>query len=194
MVEVISRRYGQAMFDLALEGNYVEQLEKEIKVILELFKIEDAIFETLNHPKVSTQEKVEVLESIFQKNTVLNFFDKILGTNQLHADLLGFLVVIVRKNRQEYLVDILEYTLKLISTHLGYIDAYVTSAKPLGKEQREAIKAKLEAQTGEKISLFVEVDEALLGGMTIRVGDRIVDSSIKGSIRRMSRELYEVKA
>lgn len=179
MVELIAKRYGQALFELAIESGDLSGREQEIKHMLDAFTEEEDFNLIINHPKLQKSEKVKVLLEVFE--------------GQVSDDLIGFLVLAVQKSRQDSIVDILEYTLAQIEEHNGFVTAYVTSAVSLTPEDEKLIINKLESQTGKKITLVTSVDKSLIGGLFIRINDRIVDNTIKESISRMAKDVYEAK-
>lgn len=179
MVELIAKRYGQALFELIIESNDLNDREQEIKLMIDAFTEEEDFRTIINHPKLQKKEKINVLLDVFE--------------GKVSDHLIGFLVLAVEKSRQDSIVDILKYTLAKIDEHNGFVTAYVTSAVLLSKEDEELIINKLESQTGKKITLETSVDKSLIGGISIRINDRIVDNTVKASISRMARDVYEAK-
>lgn len=179
MVELIGKRYGQALFELALESGDLDTREEEIRLMVDTFTSEEEFFNILNHPKLSKKDKLDMLKAIFE--------------GKVCDDFVGFLYLTVDKSRQEHIVDILNYTLARIEEYNGFVTAHVESAVPLADIDKKLIVSKLEAQTGKKITLEAVVDESLIGGLIIRINDRIVDNSIKRNLHRMALDIYETK-
>ncbi len=179
MAGLVEKRYGQALFELVLESEHPDEREEEIRIVSASLEEDDALIDVLRHPKLNVDDKIKMVESIF--------------TDKVSQDLIGFLVLAIQKKRQENIVDILNYTLQKLDEEKGYVNAYVTSAKPLSEEDGARLKEKLESTTKKKITLITEVDESLIGGLTVRIHDRIVDHSIKSSLQRMARTLYDAK-
>jgi F-type H+-transporting ATPase subunit delta len=178
MVELISKRYGTAIYELAVESNKLKEIEEEIKVVLNILESEKEFTEILNHPKVVVEEKIKIVENIF--------------SDKISDELLGLIIVTVTKGRQDFLTDIFKYCLNRIDEHNGILTAFISSATDLTDDQKDAIRAKLAKLTNKTINMNYTVDESLIGGLVIRIGDRIVDNSVKGKIRNMSKELYAV--
>ena len=179
MVELIAKRYGQALYELAIESEDLIGRQQEIKLMVDAFTEEEDFRTIINHPKLQKAEKIKVLLEVFE--------------GKVSDDLIGFLVLAVQKGRQDSIVDILKYTLAKIEEYNGFVTAYVTSAVALSEKDEELIMNKLESQTGKKITLITSVDKSLIGGLFIRINDRIVDNTIKSSIARMAREVYDAK-
>lgn len=179
MVELIGKRYGQALFELALESGDLAARGEEIRVLSEALKEDPDFLEMLNHPKLSKEDKLGMVKSILE--------------GKASDDLIGFMILAVEKNRQEYILKILDYTLEKIEEFNGFVTAYVTSAVKLSDADTASIMEKLQAQTGKKITLETTVDKGIIGGLIIRINDRIVDNSIKRNLHRMALDVYEAK-
>jgi len=179
MAELVARRYGHALLELAIESGDLVNREQEIKHMLKAFTENREFFVLLTHPKLAKAEKIELMLELFE--------------GKVSEDLIGFLALAIQKGRHESIIDILKYTLAKIEIHNGYLTAYITSAIPLSKEDEKLITNKLENQTGKKITLITTVDKAVIGGLFIRVNDRVVDNTVKSILHRMARDIFEAK-
>lgn len=178
MVELVAKRYGSAIFELAKEKDAVTLLKEEILGIREVFSEKD-LREMLTHPKIAVEKKIELLEESL--------------TGRISHDLLGLLVLIIRKGRQLHITDIFDEVLTLIDDHDGKVKAYITSPDPLDDDQKKNIIEELAKQTEKEVIPVYEVDPDIIGGLIIRIGDRIVDNSIKGHLHTLSRQLLDTK-
>ena len=134
----------------------------------------------LNHPKVEIAKKKQTIEDIYGK-----FMSK---------DMVGFLSLIVEKGRYNFIVSIMEYFLERVKEYKKIGVAYVTSARELSQEQKAAVLNKLLATTKYvEFEMNYQVDESLIGGLVIRVGDRVVDSSIKTKLSELKRDLIKIQ-
>lgn len=174
MAKLISSTYGEALFELAVEENMVDSVAEEVKAVYASFLENDELSKLLNHPKISRQEKISVIENIYR--------------GRVSDSLTGFLVLIVEKGRDQELAAIFEYFLDKVKEYKGIGVAKVTSAVELSKAQKEQIEKKLLATTDYKsFEMNYQVDQSLIGGLVIRIGDRIVDSSIRTRLDQMAR-------
>lgn len=178
MAGLVAQRYGAAIFELAKEKDAVIDMETEIIAVSESFK-DLGLEEFLGHPKVSMAEKIKVLESSL--------------TGKVSHDLLGLLVLVVRKGRYYYVDEIFEEALDLIDAYRGRVKAYIGSADELTVDQKSKIVHQLAAESHKTIIPIYEVDPSLIGGLVLRIGDRIVDNSIKGHMHSMSRKMLATK-
>lgn len=176
MAKLVSKTYGEALFDLAIEENKLDLITEEIRLVKEVLENNEDLIKLLNHPKISREEKITVVENVFK--------------GKLSDEVVGFLVIIVDKGRYNDLTTIFEYFLSKVLEYRNIGVAFVTSAIPLSKEQKEQVERKLLATTKyQQFEMNYTVDESIIGGLIIRIGDRVVDSSIKNQLRNMAKAL-----
>ena len=180
MAKLIEATYGDALFELAVEESRVDSLYDEAGAVIEAFNDKPEFGRLLNHPEVEKGEKEELINNIFSQF--------------VSGDMTGLLITMVSKDRQKKIVDTLEYFRKRVLEYKKIGIAYVSTAKPLTDEQKKAVAGKLLETTGYvDFQMHYSVDESLIGGMVIRIGDRVVDSSIKHKIDELSRSLMKVQ-
>lgn len=180
MAKLAASTYSNALFELALEKNVLNDYANEVNVLKEAFTENEDLIKLLNHPKVTREEKVNVVETIFK--------------GRLSDDITGFLVVIVEKGRIGELFAIFEDFFAKVKEYKKIGVAYVTSAIALNDTQKAQVETKLLATTDYvTFEMHYEVSKDLIGGMVIRIGDRIVDNSIKTSLSLMSQKLSKLQ-
>ena len=180
MAKLISKTYGEALFELAVEEGKTDIMLEEIAGMKKVFQDNAEYLKFLNHPRISAEEKVKTTESIF--------------AGKIDKELVGFLSIIITKGRCENLMEILDYFLDRVKAFKGIGVAYVTTPFELKKDKKEAICKKLLATTSFKeMEMHYAVKPELLGGMQIRIGDRVVDSSIQTKLNQLQRDLLKVQ-
>jgi len=180
MAKLISKTYGDALFELAVEENKIDELIQEITQLLDILIKEDEFSKLMNHPRVPVEEKVTLVKEIF--------------TGRISSELVGFLILVVTKGRYSSINEILQYFLDSAKEFKGIGVAYVTTPLPLSDAQKTAIVEKLLATTQYKeMEMHYAVEEALIGGMQIRIKDRVVDSSIQTKILKMQQNLMQIQ-
>lgn len=180
MAKLINATYGDALFELAVEDNKVDVLYEEAEAVLASLNDNTELMKFLNHPKIETAKKKETVEEIYGK-----FMSK---------DMVGFLGIVVEKGRYNSLTSILSYFIDKVKEYKKIGVAYVTSAMELSDAQKQNILNKLLATTDYvKFEMNYSVDESLIGGLVIRIGDRVVDSSIKTKIFELKRDLLKIQ-
>ena len=176
MAKLVSKTYGEALFDLAVEEGQLDVVEEEVRLLLATCDENEDFIKLLNHPKITREEKVKVVETVFK--------------DRLSQTMTGFLVLVVEKGRNDELESILKYFLERVREYKNIGVAKVTSAVPLSEEQKKSVEQRL-LETTKYVSFEMDyaVDESLIGGRVIRIGDRVVDSSIRTRIDRMAKTL-----
>ncbi len=180
MAKLVSKVYGDALFEEAMEKNALSAWYEEVQALKQVFMEQSDLVQFLNHPQITKEEKVKVIESIF--------------TGRISEGLLGFLVIVIEKGRQNDLIAICDYFLSRVKEYNKIGVVKVTSAVELSAGQKESVEKKL-LETTPYLSLETEytVDAGLLGGMVIRIGDRVVDSSIRTRLEELKRELMKLQ-
>lgn len=179
MAKLVDKTYGDALFELAVENGQTDIYFSECQDILQIIRNNEDLLKLLTHPKISKEEKVGVIENIFK--------------GRVSEDITGFLVLIVKKDRQAELIEILSYFVDRVKEYKKIGVAYVTTAVALDEALKKSVEDKLIATTDyNSFEMNYSVDEDIIGGMIIRIGDRVVDSSIKSKLEAMAKELYEV--
>ena len=180
MAKLVAGTYGEALFDLALENKSLDEIEEEIKAVKVVFKVNMELIKLLNHPKITKEEKVAFIETIFK--------------GRVSDDVTGFLVIIIKKGRYDEISEIFDYFLAKVREHKKIGVAYVTSAIELSEQEKEKIKNKLLATTKYvQFEMNYKVDASILGGLIIRIGDRVVDSSLKSKLNTLSKNLFKIQ-
>jgi len=180
MAKLVSKVYGDALFEEAMEKDVLSEWYEEVQALKTIFLENSDLVQFLNHPQIVKEEKIKTMENIF--------------AGKLSEGLLGFLVIVIEKGRQNDILSICEYFIGRVKEYKKIGVVKVTSAVTLSKEQKKAVEEKL-LETTDFVSLETSyiVDESLLGGLVIRIGDRVVDSSVKARLEDMKRELMKLQ-
>ena len=125
-------------------------------------------------------EKEEVVENVF--------------SGRVSREMTGFLKLIVNKERYGEVKNIIRYFAERLQEERGIGVAYVTTAVALSEEQKEAVRNKLLETTSYKVmEMHYRTDAAIIGGMIIRIKDRVVDSSVRTKLEEMKRQLLQIQ-
>ncbi len=180
MAKLISRTYGDALFETAMEEGHIDGLYEEVMALREILNDNDDLTRLLNHPKLTKEDKVGLMENIFN--------------GRLSKELVGFLCIIISNDRYGEIDSILDYFVETVKEYKGIGVAYVNTPSPLSEDQKKAVEDKLLATTGYKtMEMNYKTDESLIGGMVIRIGDHVVDSSIKAKLEALRKSLLSVQ-
>lgn len=176
MAKLVSKTYGEALFDLAKEEGKLDVISEEVQFVSDSLNENKDLMRLLNHPKITVEEKIKVVESIFK--------------GRLSDTTTGFLVLVVQKGRSGELPEILSYFIKKVKEYKNIGVASITSATALSEKQKAEMEKKLlEITSYVSFETRYDVDESLIGGVVIRIGDRVVDSSIRTKLDNMAKAL-----
>lgn len=180
MVNAIAIRYAQALFDLAREKKLLdEQLSELIKVQLILHDHQQ-LARALQAPTVPSPVKKSILQKVLSgrvADTTLHFF-----------------YVLVDKGREAYVDSIVESYRELLRQSRGEVKVIVQSAEKLDTTLTKQVETNMKSYTGKKVELEFEVVPELLGGLIFRIGDHIIDGSIRYQLNQIGERLSRVGA
>jgi F-type H+-transporting ATPase subunit delta len=167
------RRYADAAFEIALRDGTVETWRQELDTAA-VTSTSGELESVLANPALPLDQRVTVAEKVFAK---------------LSNPVRNLVLLMVRRNRIEQLPRVAAEFRRLDDRHNGLTHATATSAAPLAADEIRAITARLEELTGGRIALETAVDPSLLGGLVVRVGDRLIDGSVRGRLERLRNQL-----
>jgi F-type H+-transporting ATPase subunit delta len=101
--------------------------------------------------------------------------------------------LLARRRATDRLIPIAAEFQRLLNKRQGIVEAIVTSAQPLSDDETEAVRAKVEQMTDRTVTLRVAVDETLIGGLTVRIGDTLHDASVRGRLERLRAQLIAAR-
>ena len=179
MAKLVAGTYGDALFDFAMEENQIDSLMDEILTVQAVLEENKGLEKILVHPEIPKQKKLQVIEDVFK--------------GRISDALTGFLRIVVTKGRYKNLPDIFAYFIARVKEYKKIGVAEVISAIPLSGEQKEKIEKKLLDTTHyETMDIEYKVDEKKIGGLMIRIGDRVVDSTIQSKLNLLTGSLLKI--
>ena len=180
MAKLIAKTYGGALFELAVEQGKTDEIREEFTAVYDVLNLFPDFYSLLNHPKIVKEEKVEMLKNVFK--------------GRISSELIGFLELLIVKDRISDVKNIYEQFSIMVKEYLGIGIASVTTAFPMTEIQKSHIVERLLQVTEfKKMEMDYSVDESLIGGMVIRIGDRIVDSSIATNLYNLKKQLLDIQ-
>ena len=180
MAKLVSKTYGDALFALAVEEHMVDQLYEEAQAVAQILRENTELTRLMNHPKIEKEEKIKIITDIF--------------TGKVSEELVGLLRMIVDKGHFEQVDSVFTYFIDEVKEYKNIGTAYVTSAMELSDAQKAAVEKRLlETTKYVKFEMHYDVDSELIGGMVIRIGDRVVDSSVRTKLYDLTRELSKIQ-
>lgn len=179
LVTGIAGRYAVALYDLAQEGGLLEEVEGDLEKVAALLEQSDEFSGLVGSPLLSRAQQAAALETV---------------ADHLELGVLArkFLGVLAANRRLGHLAQAIAGFRKLLAHQRGEVTAEVISAQPLSDAQNDALKASLKAAVGREVTFDKHVDESLLGGLVIKIGSRMVDSSLKTKLQNLKVSMKEV--
>ncbi|MBE5943470.1 MAG: F0F1 ATP synthase subunit delta [Lachnospiraceae bacterium] len=176
MAKQVDTTYGNALFELALEENILDSLYEEVIQLIEILNENPEIIKLLAHPQIEKSEKKDIIENVFGK--------------RVSDEITGLMIMVMEKGHSASLIDIFNYFIKQVKKAKNIGIASVVSATNLSDSQKAAIEKRLiETTSYATMEIDYQVDKSIIGGLIIRIEDRVVDSSIKTKIDNMSKTL-----
>lgn len=179
MAQLVGKRYAEALFEVAIEMNKLDEFKVEFSQINEIFKSEHKLKVIFEHPKLSKNEKKDIINELFEKN--------------VSKEVLNFMYIIIDKNRERYLDDINDEYVKLYNKEKGIVEAKAITAVKMSEEEMTKLQENLSKKIGSKVILENVIDESIVGGVLVRIGDRVIDASVKGKLDEIKGLLNSVK-
>lgn len=171
MYEYLDRRYALALYEVAEEKNKVEEFLKDLRTICDLIENNKDFYEVIKHPQISTKKK---------KQTFINIFK-----GKIDDELLSFLLILIEKDRILFLREKLREMEKINLEKNNTLLAKVKTAVPLLDDELNELKENLQKKYNKKIIITAEVDKSLLGGVYVRVGNDVIDGTVKSKLNEI---------
>ena len=172
--EQIARVYAQALFDAARDAGVVEPVGRELSDFVASLAASASLRDVLADPRVETAAKRRVLVEITR------------GGQQLLSNTLQLML---ERGRFAAVPELHQAYDALAIVEEGVVEVEVVSAAELAPETEKKIAARVQEATGRRVELARRVDPDILGGLVLRIGDVIVDGSVKARIRQLRRRL-----
>ena len=170
--DLISERYASALYDLAAEKKIVDSVLKDLELLQKCIQESEDLKLLVKSPLITSSDK-------------LNIFEKILSKQKAGNLTKTFLKVISSNKRFAKLSSIISQFMNINSQKRGNVLADVTSADELSDNQKNAIKDQLKSILGEKLFLNFYVDKKILGGLIVKIGSKMIDSSLASKINKL---------
>jgi len=174
--ETIARRYARAVFELGKEQKNLPTITRDLVDFSGSFEKSDDLRMVLQNPLVAEEQREALLKEIGQR---MSMSETALSTLRLLA----------KRRRLSALPDMVRQLERLADEDAGMLRATVTSAGPLGESYLAKLRAELEKATGKKVVVTHEQDSSLIAGIVTRIGDRVIDGSVKARLESFRESL-----
>lgn len=170
----VGHLYAEALFELSLEQNELEKVYNDLTECSKVFEDHPDFVTLLDSPVVMKDEKHSIINKVFGEES---------GT--VH----DFICLVTDKNRIRYFGKIAEAFNALYDDHMGIKEMTVVTSVPLKADTREKLILKLEEKSGKKVKLKEEVDPSIIGGIVLKMGNTMIDDSVKGRLESIAKQL-----
>ena len=170
----VANRYAKSLIELAVERGVVEKVHNDMLMFSKLCQSNRDFLLMLKNPIISHDKKRKILYKLFE--------------GKVDTSTLAIFDIITRKNREQFLPAIAEEFVNQYRTYKGIEKAIITTPFPLTNDLRTKFKNMVAEQTGRSVELVEKVDESLIGGFVLKIGDRLMDNSVQHKLKSLSYE------
>jgi len=174
--DTAARRYAEAAFDIGRGDDTLDAWERDLRVLRDLLGDPD-LRALVEHPAVAYADKERVVRRV---------------AGGVTPEAINLVLLMVRRGRPAAIGPMVDHFAALLRRHRGISLAEVRTALPLEESQRTAVLERLHELTGDEIEINEAVDEALIGGITVRIGDRLYDASVRNRLERLRARLTAI--
>ncbi len=171
----VAKRYAAALFGVAQRDGILDAVAQDITLIERFVGEVPYLRAVLLQPLITEDRKLKVVDDAFG--------------DRVTASSLNFVKLLIRKRREDLISECIAEFRHLVAEAQNRVSARATTAVPLTELQTQQMVAGLEKMTGKTVTLTTEIDPAILGGAVIRMGDTVIDGSVRGSLERLERQL-----
>jgi F-type H+-transporting ATPase subunit delta len=172
--ETAARRYAEAAFEVANRDDTVEAWRSELDTAASIVS-DERVGRILANPALPLERRIEMAKEIFGKS--------------VDQPVLNMIGLMLRRGRIHEMPQLAAEFRRLDNARQGITLATATSASPLTPDEVRALTQRMEQFTGGRVELDLQVDPSLLGGLVVRVGDRLIDGSVRGRLERLRNQL-----
>lgn len=174
-MSAVAKRYARALFEVAKERGLIDQIEAELKDIVSAINQNEELTKILTHPQISVGAKKDLFKDLFSAH--------------IAKETQNFLDILIENGREMDLAAISAAYVGQANEERGIADAVVTTAKALSAEEQEQLAEKFGKIINKKLRIQTVIDPSILGGVVVKIGDRLYDGSIKSKLEHFAHQL-----
>lgn len=171
----VARRYAAALFGVAQRDGAIDAITQDLVLVSRFIAEVPYLRAVLLQPLVTETRKNKVLDEAFG--------------SRVSPTSLNFLRLLIRKRREDLIDEVMREFRSLVAAQQNRVDAIATTANPLSPGQEERLTQSLQSMTGKTVRLTTNVDPAIVGGVVVRIGDSVIDGSVRGQLQRLEQQL-----
>lgn len=178
MAKLIGSRYASSLFEAGLELDKIENFYEELNFINNIFNSEAKLFQIFTHPRISKDEKKSLIDEIFK--------------GRISKEISNFLFIIIDKRREKNLFEIIEEYKIIYNEYKEIIDVVAVTAVPMEEKSKRKLEVVLQNKLNKKVQLSNEIDKSIIGGVLLKLGDKIIDSTLISQLKDMEAVIKNV--
>ncbi len=172
---LVARRYAGALYQVCLEQGVLNIVEKDLIIFSGVIKLNEDLYRLLLSPRISSRKKKNILERLFK--------------DRLSQVTLNFICLMVDKKRESLFDEIAEIFSQIILENASIVIARVKVAFPLSFSEQEELIATFSRKTGKHVRLEIEEDPSIIGGIIVKIEDKVYDGSITGQLKAIEKKM-----
>jgi len=173
----VAARYAKSLIDLALEQKALEEIKVDMELFVNTLRINTELQAVVKNPIIPLNKKNAIINAVFG--------------GKIHRVTSAFLKIVIDKGRAEIIYGTAKEFLNQYNQYKNIVTAKVTSATPLTENAKTEIINKVKAITGGEVLLQTEVDDSLIGGFILTVGDKQFDTSLASGLAKLKKEFSQ---
>ncbi|CAM3128367.1 F0F1 ATP synthase subunit delta [Sporolactobacillus spathodeae] len=175
MSEIVANRYAEALFEVAEERQLIDAIETQLTSVTDTLSNNEELRRVLQHPQISADEKKALVDGLFK--------------DAVGLEVSNLLKLLIDRKRESIINDVLEAYTLMANEKRGILDVTVTTAVPLDEEEQSDLARRLGEALGKKLRISVTVNKEIIGGILMRIGDRLYDGTIAGKLAGFKHEI-----
>jgi len=178
MINVVADRYAQALFEVGEETQTTSELYQELKQLVDILNENKDLYNFLKSPLIGREDKKNVMKNIFE--------------NQLSKNMNNFLKIVIDKDRMSTIGNIQESYKNLLNDKNNILEGTVITAVGLNEKEIKDLEKNLSTKYNKNVTLTNVVDETILGGVLVKLGNEEIDGTVKTRLSKMKKQLSQV--
>lgn len=175
MAELVSKRYALALFDAGLDLNKIDDFYKDLELLKSVFGEEKKLLKILHHPKIKKVEKRNIIDEIFK--------------GRVSLEIVNFLYILIDKRRENNILQIIDNYKELFYKNKNIVKVVAITAIPMVEESKSNLTRVLANKLNKEIELTNEIDSSILGGVLLKVENKLMDGTIKGQLESIGKAI-----
>ena len=173
MAELVAKRYALALFEAGEDLDKINDFKDELEFLKTVLEDEKDLIILLSHPRIKKEEKKDLISRIFK--------------DRLSLELVNLLYVLVDKRRESNILDIIQKYMELYNEHENIVKVVAMTAVAMEEASKDKLVETLGKKLNKKILLTNEIDQSVIGGVLLKVENKIIDGSLKGQLDSLSK-------